>query len=290
MYFITDIFNNSSINNNTDLIVIQSKFIEKLLIKYDSHIDGCSIYGYNIELIKKVLHNYDLDFNNFNFLYHIYHNQTIGFPKYILMGNKLVCPVVGEKKKLKLIDNFGSGNLWCPCKFNNCSTYYPFGLLYFKNEPCDLNLYSLINRKYLIQITDIIYTTSCLNKYHSATHPYVKSFDILKNNTLSVGYDAQGSLTYLPNIPLTTTTTNFINGDSNNPSLNLPTIKLVNSRNPFFKKYSQNNISNSDNNNNNNSDKPDTFPHINNNKNVIYFASSLIFIVIICLILYYNYK
>lgn len=178
---ITDLFNNTrNVNNDALFLLIHSDNIKQLLEELDT--DGSSsIYGYNVKSIASLFNNYNLDLNNFRFLYHIYYSIDIGFPSTIVVANKSITTLPID---YKLIDKYNVGTIWSAAPYNG---YYPLGCVYTKNiKPTSNNFnFGIIDANYLIRTDNLIDKITSINEFHSITHPTVEKFTILRGRAFA---------------------------------------------------------------------------------------------------------
>lgn len=232
---ITDLFyNTKNINNNTPFLLIHSDEIKHLLIKLDFN-DNSIIYGYNIPYIRKILNNFDIDLNNFKFLFHIRCTNKLSqvshsaLPKYIIICNNSITKPINN---FTFIDNFNNGTIWSPVPTNE---YSPLGLFYSKtkNMPninassnCTDNI-GIIDRHFLIKSDNSSYNILSEDTCY-LTHPNQEKYTILNKkfindsdefktlrNTKHFSYNPQGELIS------SNTYSSFVDEYSNNLKNNL---------------------------------------------------------------------
>lgn len=220
---ITDLFYNSkNVDNTCDFILVHSDVGMDNIIFKIGYIDDFSIYDYNIEYIKKILSNSNLNMDNFAFMYQI-KTKDIGNIKFIIMANKKITRCIEDYLP---IENYEDGSrLWLPKENRNEYSY--IGLIYSqKNKLPNYKHHRLINNSFLFKnYNDKIHCIYGENiNYIDISKDYVKHRLTEKIFSHSDNYRNNNNITYY---------------DVNNDNINYydienGTVGLIESGNPWY--------------------------------------------------------
>jgi hypothetical protein len=175
-YRVTDLLKNY-VDKNSKLILIHvtNKSINNLL-ELVGKTNNSKIYSYNYDKIYEILKENNIEPAEYTFLFYIFYNETVGFPKKLLLAHK---SITSAPLSFMEVEKYGKGMIYKPVGKKN---YDAFGLIYADTGIVKDKNINLIKNEYLTEINNTLNTNGVgtLNEFRTLNHRNHKNYEFLK--------------------------------------------------------------------------------------------------------------